>query len=87
MIRTGATELALFLLPFVLYALYLLVRGSRVAHSDSWPLRHVTWLLGAALLLVIGSFVYLANYSGAPVGSDYEPAHIENGKLVPQRIR
>ncbi len=86
MIRTGATELILFLLPFVLYAVYLLATRANV-HPVSWPLRHVAWLLGAALLLVIGSFVYLANYGGAPVGSDYEPAHIENGKLVPQRMR
>ena len=87
MIRTGATELILFLLPFVLYAAYLLVTRATVIHPDSWPLRHVAWLVGAALLLVIGSFIYFANYSGAPVGSEYEPAHIENGKLVPQRIR
>ncbi|HZQ11912.1 MAG TPA: DUF6111 family protein [Pseudolabrys sp.] len=87
MIRTGATELALFLLPFVVYAVYLMATRATVMHPDSWPLRHVAWLLGAALLLVIGSFVYLANYSGAPVGSTYEPAHIEGGKLVPQRMR
>jgi len=87
MIRTGATELILFLLPFVLYAVYLLATRASVTRPDSWPLRHLAWLLGAALLLVIGSFVYLANYGGAPVGSDYEPAHIENGKLVPQRMR
>ena len=87
MIRTGATEIVLFLLPFVLYAVYLAATRASVTHPDSWPLRHVAWLLGAALLLVIGSFVYLANYSGAPVGSNYEPAHIEDGKLVPQRIR
>jgi drug/metabolite transporter (DMT)-like permease len=87
MIRTGATELILFLLPFMLYAVYLLATRSQVLHSDSWPLRHIAWLLGAALLLVIGSFIYFANYTGAPVGSDYEPAHMEDGKFVPQRIR
>jgi cytochrome c oxidase assembly factor CtaG len=87
MIRTGATEVVLFLLPFVLYAIFLLATRSRVAHPGSWPLRHVAWLLGAALLLVIGSFVYLANYGGAPVGSTYVPAHIEDGKFVPGQVR
>ena len=83
MIRTGVTELILFLLPFVLYAVYLLATRTNVVHPDSWPLRHLAWLFAAALLLVIGSFIYFANYTGAPVGSDYEPAHMENGKFVP----
>ena len=87
MIRTGVTELILFLLPFVLYAVYLLATRTNVVHPDSWPLRHLAWLFAAALLLVIGSFIYFANYTGAPVGSDYEPAHMENGKFVPQRMR
>lgn len=87
MIRTGATEVILFLLPFVLYAVFLVATRARVLHPDSWPLAHLAWLGGAALLLVIGSFIYFANYTGAPVGSDYEPAHMEDGKFVPQRIR
>jgi hypothetical protein len=35
------------------------------------------------LLLVIASFIMLANFSGAPPRSTYIPAHIENGRLVP----
>ena len=49
----------------------------------SWPMRHVLSLAIVAVLLVIGSFVYLAHFSGAPVGTSYVPAHMENGKLVP----
>ena len=87
MIRTGATEIVLFLLPFALYAVYLLATRANVLHPESWPISHIGWLLGAALLLVVGSFIYFANYSGAPVGSTYVPAHIEDGKFVPQQIR
>ena len=32
---------------------------------------------------MIGSFVVLAQFGGAPPGSTYVPAHIENGELVP----
>jgi len=87
MIRIGVTEIALFLLPFVLYAVFLAATRASVLHPDSWPLSRLAWLVGAALLLVVGSFIYFANYSGAPVGSTYVPAHIEDGKFVPQRIR
>jgi Family of unknown function (DUF6111) len=40
-----------------------------------------------ALVLMIGSFVILAHFAGAPPGSTYEPAHIEDGRLVPGRTR
>ncbi len=36
-----------------------------------------------ALLLVLGSFIYFAHFTGAPPGSTYVPAHIEDGKFVP----
>jgi len=36
-----------------------------------------------SLLLVVLSFILLAHFSGAPPGSTYIPAHMENGKFVP----
>ena len=51
--------------------------------QSSWPLHVVAKLTIGALLLVVVSFLLLAHYSGAPPGSTYVPAHIENGKLVP----
>jgi hypothetical protein len=83
MIRTGFTELLLFLLPFAAYAAFLFATRSGVLDPKSWPVRHVMLLGIAALLLVIGSFIYLAHFSGAPVGTTYVPAHMENGRLVP----
>jgi hypothetical protein len=83
MVRTGLTELLLFLTPFALYAVFLLATRSGVLDPKSWPLRHVLLLAIVALLLVIGSFLYLAQFSGAPVGTTYVPAHLENGRLVP----
>jgi hypothetical protein len=38
--------------------------------------------------LVIVSFVFFAQFSGAPIGTDYVPAHLdENGNFVPGRLR
>jgi len=83
MIRTGFTELLLFLAPFAIYAAFLFATRAGVFDPKSWPVRHVMGLAIAALLLVIGSFIYFAHFSGAPVGATYVPAHMENGKLVP----
>jgi hypothetical protein len=83
MIRPVFTELALFLIPFLVYALYLVATRRGVLHADSWPLSRVASLAIVAALLTIGGFAGLASF-GAPPGSIYIPAHIDkNGKLVP----
>jgi hypothetical protein len=83
MIRPVLTELALFLAPFAVYAIVLWATRAGVLDRVNWPLSRVAWLLMAALMLMIGSFVVLAHWGGAPPGATYIPAHIEDGKFVP----
>ncbi len=83
MIRPVLTEIAIFLIPFVAYALFLIATRAGVFASSSWPAHLVAKLVLGSLLLVIISFVLLAHFSGAPPNSTYIPAHIENGRLVP----
>jgi Family of unknown function (DUF6111) len=87
MIRPIATEIGLFLIPFVLYAAFLLATRAGVLQSDAWTLRRIAGLVIASLVLMGGSFVVLAQFSGAPPGSTYVPAHIESGKFVPGTTR
>ena len=87
MIRPALTEIILFLAPFVLYGVFLWAAKAGVMHPDSWPLSRIAWLMIAALILMVGSFIYFANYTGAPPGSTYVPAHMENGKFVPGQNR
>jgi heme/copper-type cytochrome/quinol oxidase subunit 3 len=83
MIRPFATEIVLFLAPFLVYAVFLWATQADILHPESWPLGRLAWLTIAALVLVLGSFVVLAQWGGEPKNSTYIPAHIENGKLVP----
>jgi hypothetical protein len=83
MIRPVLTEIGIFLIPFAVYALFLIATRSGVFAKSSWPRPLVAKLVLGALLLVVISFVMLAHFSGAPPNSTYIPAHIENGKLVP----
>jgi len=83
MIRPVLTEIGIFLIPFAVYALFLIATRAQVFDQSSWPLHLVGKLVLGSLLLVIVSFVFLAEFSGAPPDSTYEPAHIENGRLVP----
>ena len=87
MIRPALTEIALFLTPFVLYAAFLVATRAGVLDPQHWPMSRLITLAIIALALIAGSFVYFANFSGAPPGSTYVPAHIENGKFVPGTIK
>lgn len=83
MIRQLAIEIGIFLVPFAVYALFLVATRTGLLVPASWPLHLVARLVVGSLLLVILSFIMLANFSGAPPNSTYVPAHVENGKLVP----
>ncbi|HYY36143.1 MAG TPA: DUF6111 family protein, partial [Xanthobacteraceae bacterium] len=66
MIRPVLTEIALFLAPFLVYALFLWATRAGVLHPDSWSLPRLAWLLVVGLVLVIGSFIVLAQWGGSP---------------------
>jgi hypothetical protein len=87
MIRPIAIELALFLAPFAVYALFLWATRAGVLHPDSWPPSRLAWLTIVALVLMIASFVLVAEFAGAPPHSTYVPAHVENGKLIPGTVK
>jgi len=83
MIRPVLTEIGIFLIPFAVYALFLIASRSGLLAPNSWPLHIIAKLALGSLLLVLLSFILLAHFSGAPPSSTYVPAHLENGKLVP----
>jgi hypothetical protein len=83
MIRPALTEIGIFLIPFAVYALFLIATRSGLLVQSSWPIQLVAKLALGALLLVIASFILLAHFSGASPDSTYVPAHLENGRLVP----
>jgi hypothetical protein len=83
MIRPLLTEIGIFLIPFAAYAIFLMATRSGVLVSSSWPAHLVAKLVLGSLLLVVISFILLAQFSGASPDSTYVPAHIENGRLIP----
>jgi hypothetical protein len=83
MIRPAFTEIGVFLIPFAVYALFLVATRSGLMLQSSWPVHIIGKLVLGSLLLVVISFILLAHFSGAPPSSTYIPAHVENGKFVP----
>ncbi len=87
MIRLFSIEVALFLAPFVAYGLFLWATRKGVLHPDAWPIPILIALTVVALVLTGAGFVVVAEYSGAPPGSTYVPAHMEDGRLVPGTLK
>ena len=76
-------EIALFLAPFVLYALYLSVTQRDAREKEHWRLKVLVVCASGGCILVIASLLYFAHFGGVGPGNKYIPAHMENGKLVP----
>jgi hypothetical protein len=87
MIRPVFTEVALFLVPFLIYAVFLWATRAGVLEPSAWSPARLAWLLMAALSLMVGSFVMLAEFGGAPAGSTYVPAHVDDGRLQPGQTK
>jgi hypothetical protein len=83
MIRPALSEVGIFLIPFAIYAVFLIATRSGLMAQSSWPLHVIAKLVLGSLILVVISFILLARFSGAAPNSTYVPAHVENGKLVP----
>jgi hypothetical protein len=86
-IRLFSIEVALFLAPFVLYALFLWATREGFLHPDQWRPRVLAALSLVAVVLTAGGFVLIAEYTGAPAHSTYVPAHLEDGQLVPGTMK
>lgn len=85
MIRVVAEAVALFLVPFVLFAIYLLMRRRNPASVDAWTSGAVGGLALAGLALAALAIFVFGLFEPRPLGA-YIPAHIENGQLVPGRF-
>jgi hypothetical protein len=83
--RTVLEPLALFVSPFVVYALYLMVRARYPLEVEHWTRKRVSVMtligLAAAVLGLIAVNAFAPRGRGV-----YVPAHVENGVLVPGRI-
>lgn len=85
MIRRVLEELLIFLSPFLLYALYLAIRGRRPDHGVHWDGQAFRLTL-AGVALVILSLVATGLFSERHRGG-YVPPHLENGQVVPGRFQ
>ena len=87
MVRLFSIEVALFLAPFIIYALFLWATREGILHPKEWQPGVLAFLSLAAVALTAVGFVLIAEYGGAPAHSTYVPAHLENGQIVPGTLK
>jgi hypothetical protein len=83
MARFLAFDAIFFLLPFAFYAAWLIATRGTAGGSADWPVRTIAYLAISGAAFMVAALVAFTSFSGAPPGSRYRPATIENGKLVP----
>lgn len=85
MLRIALIDILLFLLPFVIYGVYMVsIKG--VSPATLWQGAPIFWLLtaGVGLLLVVMAMVI--QFSGGKPGGVYHPPSLENGVIKPGEI-
>jgi len=87
MARPVLIELLLFLAPFAVYAIVLWITQRDARDLAHWHARILMSLAIAGLVLMIGGLIFFAHFGGALPGGVYEPARLEDGRLVPGQIR
>ena len=69
-------ELALFLAPFVLFALW------RFMAVEGGPSVRFVAVAACVIALLAGALIWLSQDEALPPGATYEPARLQDGKIV-----
>lgn len=85
MIRVIAEAIALFLVPFAAFAVFLLLRRRNPTSVDAWTGGTTAGLALAGLALAALAIFLFGFFEERPTGA-YIPAHVENGRVVPGRF-
>lgn len=81
--RIVAFNAVFFLLPFGLYAVWLLATRGTANNPADWPLKTVGLLAAAGAVVMVAALLIFIQFSGAPTTANYRPATLEDGKIVP----
>ena len=86
MIRALGEPLAFFALPFVIYTVWLARRLVNPFANERWTRRVLLPLSLAGLVFAVAGLLVLGLTAPRYEGG-YVPAHLENGQIVPGRMR
>ncbi len=80
-------HLLLIAIPFLVWFAYAWLRQRAEARGQVWRDAPFVALLAIGLAISTGALFFLDAFEGAPPGSTYLPAHVdEQGEIVPGRF-
>ena len=86
MLRAVLEPIALFLSPFAVFAIYLVLRARYPLAVEHWTKSRVSTLTLIGLAVAVIGMIAFGLY--APRGQGvYVPAHVENGRLIQGHIQ
>jgi hypothetical protein len=86
MLRAILEGFGLFMLPFLGFALYLVLAGQNPLHPEVWSRKALSGLTLAALALCIAGMLWIGWEHRNEQGT-FVPAHVDkDGRFVPGRI-
>jgi multisubunit Na+/H+ antiporter MnhB subunit len=85
MIRAILEEVLLFLVPFVVFGAILVAMRRNPFRLESWSKRGLALTIAGLLFAIAGLILF--GFTAERSTGVYEPAHMENGRLVPGRVR
>ncbi|MEE9587598.1 MAG: DUF6111 family protein [Hyphomicrobiaceae bacterium] len=86
MVRVVLINILLFLLPLLLYVLYVWLARRELPPGAVLDDAPILWLLIAGTVLVIAALIFFISFEGAPPGGVYHPPSFNNGRIEPGRI-
>lgn len=85
MLRIILIDILLFMLPFLIYAAYVIwVKG--VAPNSALAGAPMVWLVAAGVAAVFIGLLLLVEFSGGDREGTYRPSVLEDGVIKPGRI-
>jgi len=85
MLRAALEPVAMFLSPFAVFAIYLMLRARYPLAVEHWTKTRVATLTLIGLGIAVLGMAMLASFAPRGQGT-YVPARIENGQLIPGHI-
>jgi multisubunit Na+/H+ antiporter MnhB subunit len=85
MIRAILEEVLLFLVPFVVFGAILVAMRRNPFRLEAWSKRGLALTIAGLLVAIAGLILF--GFTAERSTGIYEPAHMENGRLVPGRVR
>ena len=84
MARVVLFNAVFFILPFVIFAGWLIASRGSASNPAYWPLRTIGFLSLAGTALMIAALVTFLQFGSAPPQANYRPATLdEDGRIVP----